>query len=176
MATPAFIRPGLIHRLDKQTSGLMVIAKTARAHRILADHFKRKLVEKRYLAVVEGSVAEDEGMIRESIGRFAEHKHWGVKHDGKHAETRFRVRERHTDHTLLELEPVTGRTNQLRIHCASIGHPIVGDIQRGGREFERLCLHAYKLCFRHPNGSEGLNFEAAVPREFGLVQGSVIAG
>lgn len=154
-------RPGLVHRLDKQTSGLLVVSKTDRAHRILADHFKRKLVEKRYLALVEGIVEKDESTIDAPIGRFAEHKHWGVKHDGKHSVTRYWVRERLADSTLLELEPVTGRTNQLRIHCESIGHSIVGDVRRGGREFERLCLHAWKLQFRHPMSGEMLQFKAA---------------
>lgn len=151
-------RPGLVHRLDKQTSGLLVVSKTDRAHRKLAEHFKRKLVEKRYLALVEG-VVDKAGTIEAPIGRFAEHKHWGIKHDGKHAETRYWVRERYTNTTLLELEPVTGRTNQLRIHCESIGHPIVGDVKRGGREFERLCLHAFKLAFKHPQTGEPLVFE-----------------
>ena len=155
----AFVRPGLIHRLDKQTSGLMVVAKQARAHRILAAHFQKKRVEKKYLALVEGVVKEDSETIVAPIGRFAEIKHWNVKDDGKHSETRFRVMKRFSDSTLLELEPVTGRTNQLRIHCAFIGHPIVGDTRRGGREFVRLCLHAFRLCFPHPGGNEWMEFE-----------------
>lgn len=153
------VRPGLIHRLDKQTSGLMVIAKRARAHRVLCEHFRRKLVEKKYLALVEGVVKEDSGTISAPIGRFAEMKYWDVKTDGKHSETRFEVKKRFSGMTLLELEPVTGRTNQLRIHCAFVGHPIVGDTERGGREFSRLCLHAYRLSFHHPNGGEKLAFE-----------------
>lgn len=156
----ALIRPGLIHRLDKKTSGLMVVSKTARAHRILAEHFRRKLVEKKYLALVEGVVEKESGVIVAPIGRFAELKYWDVKTDGKHSETRFQVKERFSGATLLELEPVTGRTNQLRIHCAFVGHPIVGDNERGGREFPRLCLHACKLAFWHPNGNEYLEFEA----------------
>ncbi|MET0752852.1 MAG: RluA family pseudouridine synthase [Pyrinomonadaceae bacterium] len=156
---PKIVRPGLIHRLDKQTSGLIVIAKTPRAHRILCEHWRRKLVEKKYLALVEGIVAEDSGTIIAPIGRFAELKNWDVKEDGKHSETRFQVRERFADTTLLELEPVTGRTNQLRIHCAFVGHPIIGDAVRGGREFSRLCLHAYRLAFWHPNGNDWLEFE-----------------
>ena len=154
------VRPGLVHRLDKKTSGLMVVSKTARAHRILAEHFRRKLVEKKYLALVEGVVEEDAGVIIAPIGRFAELKYWDVKTDGKHSETRFQVKKRFSDATLLELEPVTGRTNQLRIHCAFVGHPIVGDTERGGRRFSRLCLHAFKLAFRHPNGNQYLEFEA----------------
>lgn len=161
----SFIRPGLVHRLDKDTSGLIVIAKTSRAHRILADHFHRKLIEKRYAAVVGGIVKENEGTIVAPIGRFAEEKLWNIKADGKPAETRFRVVKRSEDSTLLELEPVTGRTNQLRIHCAHIGHPILGDHRYNGREFSRLCLHAQKISFWHPNGNQRLEFEADLPRE-----------
>jgi 23S rRNA pseudouridine1911/1915/1917 synthase len=154
-----FIRPGLIHRLDRETSGLVVVAKTLRAHRILSDHFRRKLVEKKYFALVEGEVKEDSGTILAPIGRDAEIRLWSVKADGKHAETRFRVKERLSDSTLLELEPVTGRTNQLRVHCAHIGHPIIGDEWHSRREFPRLCLHAYKLSFWHPNGNRRMEFE-----------------
>lgn len=153
------IRPGLIHRLDKQTSGLMVVAKNARAHRILSGHFMRKRVEKRYLALVDGVVSDNEGTIDAPIGRYDELKHWSVKPDGKHSTSRFWVRERHADTTLIELEPVTGRTNQLRIHCELIRHPIVGDTKRGGRESVRLCLHAFKLVIPHPSTNETLNFE-----------------
>jgi 23S rRNA pseudouridine1911/1915/1917 synthase len=156
-----FVRPGLIHRLDKDTSGLIVAAKNARTHRILATHFEKKLVEKRYLALVDGIVADDEGTITGAIGRYVEEKRWGLKEDGREAETRFRVRERCSNKTLLELEPVTGRTNQLRIHCETIGHPIVGDTARGGSNFERLCLHAHKLSFIHPATRERMEFESA---------------
>jgi 23S rRNA pseudouridine1911/1915/1917 synthase len=161
----AFVRPGLIHRLDKKTSGLMVISKTARAHRVLAEHFRRKLVDKKYLALVEGTVEADSGTITAPIGRYAEIKHWDVKIDGKHSETRFEVKKRFSGMTLLELEPVTGRTNQLRIHCAYVGHPILGDTSRGGPEFSRLCLHAYKLAFWHPNGSRRMEFATGAPDE-----------
>ena len=146
----AFVRPGLVHRLDRMTSGVMVIAKSTRAHRGLARQFQRKMVEKKYLALVDGLVDADEGVIDAAIGRYADEKRWDLKAGAKSAVTRFRVLERNADTTLLELEPVTGRTNQLRIHCASIGHPIVGDISRGGRQFDRLCLHAWKLSFKHP--------------------------
>ena len=162
------VRPGLIHRLDKQTSGLMVVAKNDRAHRILCRHFQKKLVEKRYLAVVDGVVAEDKGTIEAPIARYAELKYWDVKADGKHAVTRFWVKERYKNATLLELEPVTGRTNQLRIHCAYIGHPIAGDTERGGSQFRRLCLHAYKLAFKNPSGGEMMEFATERPAEFDL--------
>ena len=156
------VRPGLVHRLDKQTSGLIVVAKSVRSHRLLARQFHRKVVEKKYVALVDGSVRDQEGIIEGTIGRFADEKRWDIKHDGKHSETRYRVLRRHADTTLLELEPVTGRTNQLRIHCASIGHPIVGDVSRGGREFQRLCLHAQRLAFRHPATNEGVEFERQI--------------
>lgn len=161
-----FVRAGLVHRLDKQTSGLILIAKSARSHRILSDHFKRKLIEKRYFAVVQGVIKEDLGTIDAPVGRYSEERFWNIKADGKRAVTRFWVKERFADKTLLELEPVTGRTNQLRIHLAHIGHPILGDEKYGGREFSRLCLHAYKLVFWHPNGGRRLEFETESPKEF----------
>ena len=160
------VRPGLIHRLDKKTSGLLLIAKTARAHRVLANHFERKTIEKKYLAVVEGNVAEESGEIIAPIGRYEETKHWNIKEDGKYAETHFRVLRRCADATLLELQPITGRTNQLRIHCEHFGHPIIGDEKRGGREFSRLCLHACKLSFDHPINSRKMRFEIAAPSDF----------
>jgi 23S rRNA pseudouridine1911/1915/1917 synthase len=159
------IRPGLVHRLDKRTSGLMVVAKSVRVHRVLADHFKRKIVEKRYIARVEGVILQDVGTIEAPIGRYAELKLWNIKHDGKRALTKLWVRERLADSTVVELEPVTGRTNQLRIHCASIGHPIIGDTERGGRPFTRLCLAARRLAFRHPTGGQLLEFEIERPEE-----------
>lgn len=162
----ALVRPGLVHRLDKETSGLIVIAKSTRVHRILARQFQRKTVEKKYLALVDGVVEQDEGKITGTIGRYAEEKRWDLKADGKISETHYRVRKRNNDTTLLELEPITGRTNQLRIHCASIGHPIVGDTKRGGSESERLCLHAYKLAFRHPDGGRLVAFETKNPLIF----------
>ncbi|MDQ3323290.1 MAG: RluA family pseudouridine synthase [Acidobacteriota bacterium] len=163
---PSFIRPGLIHRLDKQTSGLMVVAKTPGALSFLSNHFQRKLVKKRYFAVVEKIVADESGTINEPIGRNDEEKRWSVKADGKSAETNYRVLERFSDKTLLELEPVTGRTNQLRIHCAYIGHWIIGDDKYGGAEFSRLCLHAAKLSFYHPTTNIWTEFESKIPIEF----------
>lgn len=158
----ALIRPGLVHRLDKDTSGLMVAAKNARAHRILCRQFQRKTVEKRYVALVDGVVMAEEGTIFGNIGRSAEEKMWKLREDGKPAETRYRVLARSGGRTLVELEPVTGRTNQLRIHCASIGHPIVGDADRGGAPNPVLCLHAASLSFRHP--TEGVTMKFGAPR------------
>ncbi len=160
------IRPGLVHRLDRKTSGLMVIAKTSEALSRLSNHFQRKLIKKRYLAIVQGHVSENSGTIEAPIGRFAEEKNWNVKEDGKFAVTNFWVLEKFPDKTLLELEPITGRTNQLRIHCAFLGHPIIGDDRYNGREFSRLCLHAAKLSFRHPHSNDFVEFESEMPAEF----------
>lgn len=161
-----FIRPGLVHRLDKKTSGLMVIAKNPGSHKRLSKHFQHKLVGKKYYAVVEGLITEDFGKIEAPIRRDAEERVWLVSADGKPAETNFQIIKRLTDATLLELEPVTGRTNQLRLHCAHIGHPVVGDDKYGGREYARLCLHAYKLSFYHPIDNRRLDFELDLPKDF----------
>lgn len=126
------VRPGIVHRLDRATSGLMVIAKTARALAVLSRHFRKRLVEKRYLALVHGTVQADSGSINAPIGRDPDLlPRWGVMEGGKPAETRFKVLESLGGATFLELQPVTGRTNQLRIHCAHIGHPILGDEMHG---------------------------------------------
>lgn len=162
------IRPGLIHRLDRDTSGLLAIAKHGRSHRILATQFEKKTVEKKYLALVEGVIAADAGEIDSPIGRFYEEKKWDVKEDGRHALSRYKVLQRYTDSTLIEFEPVTGRTNQLRIHAAVIGHPILGDVSRGGREYSRLCLHAYRLTFRHPSLNTIVTFES--PADFANIR------
>jgi 23S rRNA pseudouridine1911/1915/1917 synthase len=174
-------RPGMVHRLDRATSGLIVIAKTPRALTVLSRHFRKRLVEKRYLALVRGNVEEEAGSISSPIGRDADQRpRWRVMESGKSAETRFKVLERMGRATLLELEPVTGRTNQLRIHCAHIGHPIIGDEMHGDCESRiadcesedtsprseiRLCLHASSLAFHHPAGGEWMEFTAPVPSD-----------
>ncbi len=162
----AFARAGLVHRLDKDTSGLLVVAKDARAHRVLSSHFQRKWVEKQYFAVVEGEGISEEGTIEAPIGRFADERLWGVHPDGKDSVTRFKVLDRREDSTLLELEPVTGRTNQLRIHMSHIGNPIVGDVKYGGRPFSRLCLHSGLLKMKHPADGRVLEFKTGVPEDF----------
>lgn len=166
--TPKIVRPGLVHRLDRDTSGLLVVAKTVKSHRKLAAAFLKRRIGKRYLALVDGAVIEQQGTVSAPIGRFDDLKYWDVKPDGKPAETRFRVIDRIARKTLLELEPVTGRTNQLRIHCAAIGHPIVGDKERLGSEYRRLCLHAWTLAFQHPCTNEQLMFEAPPSDDFTL--------
>lgn len=165
------VRPGIVHRLDRATSGLMVIAKHQRALSILARHFHHRLVEKRYLALLQGCVAKDERLIVTPIGRDDEGQpHWRIMESGRHAETRLRVLERRRGLTLCELEPVTGRTNQLRIHCAHVGHPVIGDEWYGARKVDgRLCLHAARLCFHHPAGGEWMEFASPLPEEIAAV-------
>ncbi len=159
------IRIGLVHRLDRLTSGLVVAAKTARAHKVLSNHFERRLVKKKYLAVVEGILKNDSGTIDAPIGRMEGLTHWNVTADGKSALTHYKALEKFSDKTLLELEPVTGRTNQLRIHCAHLGNAIIGDAAYNGREFSRLCLHAQQLSFFHPLTNVWMEFQSEIPVE-----------
>ena len=164
------VRPGLVHRLDRATSGVMVVAKTPEALARLSRHFRRRLVAKRYLAMVEGQIAEAVGEWQAPIDRQADRQpHWWVGEGGKPSTTNFLVRERLRGATLLELEPVTGRTNQLRIHAAYFGHPIIGDEIYGNAESSdatRLCLHAWRLAFHHPATGDWVEFIAPVPEEF----------
>jgi 23S rRNA pseudouridine1911/1915/1917 synthase len=195
-------RPGLVHRLDRATSGLIVVAKTSRALTVLSRHFRKRLVEKRYLALVAGNVEKESGSIDAPIGRDPDQRpRWRVMETGRAAETRFKVLERMDGSTLLELEPVTGRTNQLRIHCAHIGHPIVGDemyrdysqdsnaqlstevlgeAKQSGipnPQFEtRLCLHASSLAFHHPAGGEWMSFASAAPDDMQTIIGQYRSG
>jgi 23S rRNA pseudouridine1911/1915/1917 synthase len=162
----AFIRPGIVHRLDRDTSGLLVVAKTQSALSRLTQHFQRRLVEKRYVAVVGGLLQEDELTIDAPIGRDEDARpRWRVLESGKQAETRLRVAERAQRRTLVELEPLTGRTNQLRIHCTHLGHPVVGDVLYVGETHARLCLHAARLAFRHPATNEWVEFASNAPPE-----------
>jgi 23S rRNA pseudouridine1911/1915/1917 synthase len=172
------IRPGLVHRLDRATSGLMVIAKTQRALSTLSRHFHKRKVEKRYLALVRGVIVEESCEITAPIGRDPDSRpRWRVLEGGREAQTRLEVRARYPETTLVELEPVTGRTNQLRIHCAHLGHPIVGDEMYDGgpgeltgelkSERARLCLHAWRLGFHHPASGTWMEFNSdASPEEF----------
>jgi 23S rRNA pseudouridine1911/1915/1917 synthase len=163
---PQFIRPGIVHRLDRDTSGLLVVAKTQAALSRLSQHFQRRLVEKRYLAVLCGRVERDAQTIAAPIGRDEDARpRWRVLDSGRASESRLRVLETNGERTLVELEPVTGRTNQLRIHCAHAGHAIVGDRLYGGDPHERLCLHASRLAFRHPATNEPLEFSSPMPPE-----------
>lgn len=174
---PQFIRPGIVHRLDRETSGVMVVAKTQVALSRLTQHFQRRLVEKRYLAIVGGCVEQEDRTILAPIGRDEEARpRWRVLEDGKHAETRLHVLKSARGRTLVELEPVTGRTNQLRVHCAHIGHPIVGDSLYGGDDHARLCLHAARLAFRHPATNEWAEFSSEMPAELSAAFGDMGGG
>ncbi len=164
------VRPGLVHRLDRATSGLMVVAKTQRALSVLSRHFHRRLVEKRYLAVVTGAPPESEGRVNAPLGRNPDLRpQWGVMETGKPSETRYRRLESRGAATLLELEPVTGRTNQLRIHCAYAGFPILGDDLYGGEPGARLCLHASRLALNHPATGERLEFFSPLPGDIRIL-------
>jgi 23S rRNA pseudouridine1911/1915/1917 synthase len=173
------VRPGLVHRLDRLTSGLMVVTKSDTMLSRLTAQFHDRQVEKRYMALVYGEIPGDEGSISAPIGRDASLRpRWGVRPEGRPAETRFRVAERLPGWTLLEMEPVTGRTNQLRIHAAHAGHPIVGDPEFGrdvmaeryaalaeAAPAHRLFLHAAHLAFRHPVTGDWLSFTSPLPVE-----------
>lgn len=166
-------RPGIIHRLDKDTSGLIIVARNASAHSALADQMKRHEIVKRYLALVEGVVALDQGSIDAPIGRDPRHRQQMaitvVK--SRAARTHFRVQARFDRHTLLLLELETGRTHQIRVHLKAIGHPIVGDPVYGsgsinhGSTLKRQFLHAYQLKFTHPTTGNVINLEAPLPED-----------
>ena len=163
------VRPGLVHRLDRATSGLMVIAKKPSALRALSAQFRRQSVTKHYLALLTGRIENDEQVISAPIGRDPDkHPKWRVMmEDGKDSETHLRVRARGQHATFVEFTPLTGRTNQLRIHASHINHPIIGDAWYGNDESPqtRLCLHAWRLAFRHPTGGAWMEFEAPLPIE-----------
>ena len=159
-------RPGVVHRLDAATSGVMVLAKTEAAYSALVEAFRRREVKKEYLALVEGEVEVGEGEIQ---GRLARHPRapWRMRvaPGGKDARTEFTVLARKDGKTLLLVRPHTGRTHQIRVHLAAIGHPVVGD-PIYGEPGERMYLHAWKLGFRHPATGEWVEFTAPVPPEF----------
>ena len=186
------IRPGIVHRLDKGTSGILVVAKTASALSHLAHQFKTRQIQKTYLALVGGDITPDTGRISLPIGRHpVDRKRMATparargKHpkEGRHreAETRWAVEERFEGACLLKLYPRTGRTHQLRVHCSAIGHPIIGDPVYGGVRAGRLpalkstngdrlsanrqMLHAWKITFTHPASGEQGTFSVAPPQD-----------
>jgi 23S rRNA pseudouridine1911/1915/1917 synthase len=162
-------RPGIVHRLDKDTSGLIVAAKDDRTHIGLTTQLKERKVSKTYLALVEGHLSPAEAMIDAPIGRDPNNRRRMMVRGagGRDAQTRYRVREEYPGYTLVEASPITGRTHQIRVHFASLGHPVAGDAVYGrpsklvGRQF----LHAWRLAFRHPISGEELSFEAPLPEE-----------
>lgn len=163
-------RPGIVHRLDKETSGLLVIAKNNASHLDLARQFAEHSIKKEYLAIVKGRVEFDESLIEAPIARHAtRRKNMAVNFSdsAKEAKTHYRTLKRYKDFSLLELRPFTGRTHQLRVHLDFIGHPILGDDKYGkGNEFTRLALHAKTLGFTHPRTGKPMEFKSPIPKEF----------
>jgi len=160
------LKPGIVHRLDKDTSGLLVVAKTDEVHQDLAGQFKKRLVSKEYLAIVKGSMEFDEGSIVLPLARSdKDRKKMGPSFaSGKEAITEYRVIDRFKEFTLVKLMPLTGRTHQLRVHLAHLGHPVAGDrTYGGGVSLPRQALHASKLRFRHPVLKKNLQFAAVLP-------------
>jgi 23S rRNA pseudouridine1911/1915/1917 synthase len=157
-------RPGIVHRLDKDTSGLIIVAKNDEAHLALAQQLKERRVEKVYVALVEGRVTPADGVIEAPLGRHPrDRRKVAVVEDGREARTRFHVIREVDGRSLLELRPETGRTHQIRVHLASIGHPVTGDSVYGRRSRDvvpRQFLHAHRLIFAHPRSGERIELEA----------------
>lgn len=161
-------RPGIVHRLDKDTSGLLVVARNEKARRDLQAQFKERRVEKKYLALVEGRLSPPQGRIEAPIGRDRRHrKRMAVLKDGHPARTSYHVLEYFSQNTLLEITPETGRTHQIRVHLAFIKHPIAGDRVYGPRrqKLERPFLHASLLGFHDPSNGKYVEFRADLPPE-----------
>jgi 23S rRNA pseudouridine1911/1915/1917 synthase len=174
-------RPGIVHRLDKDTTGLMVVAKTDRAHLALSLAFRQRNVSKTYLAVCFGHLREPEGVVEGAIDRHPrERQRMAVVDGGRPARTRYAVTEELHGTSLVSCHPVTGRTHQIRVHLAHIGHAIVGDPLYAGRQwrnldstqhrdlcrrFPRQALHAHRLGFTHPATGEQVDFQSALPAD-----------
>ena len=168
------IRPGIVHRLDKDTSGLIIVAKNDEAHINMSNQIKDRQVKKTYIALVRGIVPENEATINMPIGRSTkDRKKMAVSKTGKQAITHFKVLERFSKYTLLEVKIETGRTHQIRVHMAEIGYPLIGDAvySNGKNEFsvEGQMLHAYKLEFKHPITNKEMELEAPLPEYFNKV-------
>ncbi len=182
-------RSGIVHRLDKETSGVLLIARTPLAFRQLQHQFKERLVKKTYLAIAHGKIVPETGEIRAPVGRLPwNRERFGIVPGGREAVTRYRVVSYRTvpvvkgqeQLSLVELYPETGRTHQLRVHLKYINHPIVGDFLYAGRKTSRsdrvwagrVMLHAWKITFMHPASGEQLAFEAPIPDDMkAIVQG-----
>ncbi len=173
-------KPGIVHRLDKDTSGLLAVAKDNKTHRFLAEQFKNHAVKKMYVAIVSGSVEYDEGIIDEPISRSPfDRKKMKVCHvSSREALTRYRVLSRCEDASVLEVFPQTGRTHQIRVHMAYLGHPILGDRQYGKNQskypIKRQALHAKMLGFIHPESNKFVEFTAEVPQDMQAIIKSLV--
>ena len=165
------IRPGIVHRLDKDTSGLLIVAKNDEAHMNMSKQIQERKVTKKYVALVRGVVAEDEATIDLPIARSTkDRKKMAVVFGGREAVTHFNVLERFGQYTLVECILETGRTHQIRVHMAYIGHPVSGDKVYGVKnekvDFEGQCLHARKIGFIHPKTNEYIEFTSELPDYF----------
>lgn len=165
------MRPGIVHRIDKDTTGVLVVCKNDRAHNRVAEQLKEHSITRRYRAVVCGNLKEDAGTVDAAIGRHpVERKRMAVVPGGRHAVTHYRVLERFGKYTYIECELETGRTHQIRVHMASVGHPILGDevYGRGGAPFELhgQVLHAMVLGVVHPSTGKYIEVEAPLPGYF----------
>jgi pseudouridine synthase, RluA family len=164
------LRPGIVHRIDKDTTGLIVVAKHQEAMASLSEQIKQKEAERLYYALVESNIREDEGTVAQPIGRSPrDRKKMAARMDGRPAVTHFRVLERFGEYSFVECQLETGRTHQIRVHMAYIHHPVAGD-EAYGRLLPRLgltsqALHAHKLSFRHPSTGQWVSFEAPMPPE-----------
>jgi 23S rRNA pseudouridine1911/1915/1917 synthase len=161
-------RPGIVHRLDKDTSGLIIVAKTGPAHLNLTTQFKNHQVSKVYLALVSGRVTPDDGVIEAPVGRDRSHRERMAVVDaghGREARTKFHVLRHAGNYSLLEVRPETGRTHQIRVHLAAIGHAVVGDRIYGTRSplVDRQFLHAHRLRFHLPSTGQPVEFQSALP-------------
>ena len=162
------VRPGIVHRLDKDTSGLMVVAKHHQAHRALSDQIKAREVLKGYLALAVGTLNPPDGQIDEPIFRDPRHrKRMAVVPGGRESRTRYRVLENFAGYCLVELYLETGRTHQVRVHLAHLGHPLLGDVVYGRSSplIYRHFLHAHHLGFRHPTSGEPTEFRCGLPED-----------
>jgi RluA family pseudouridine synthase len=166
-----FPKVWVVHRLDKITSGVMVFALTAEAHRSLNILFEKHEVEKKYHALVNGIPGWEKKTTKHPLRINVGHRHRTVVEPvrGKNAETRFTVIERHPSSALLEAQPMTGRTHQIRVHAMAVGHPLLGDTLYGAPEtvlIARPALHSYSLSFRHPGSKEQMTYTAPYPADF----------
>jgi 23S rRNA pseudouridine1911/1915/1917 synthase len=166
-------RPGIVHRLDKDTSGLVLVAKTDAAHKSLCKQFKNREIKKVYLALVKGKVKNATGSIQSSIGRHKQHRKkmaTGLR-DGREAHTDYEVIQHYGHFTFVRLFIKTGRTHQIRVHMASLSHPVLGDSLYGGKldakfmRMPRQALHAHRLEFSHPENNKWMQFEALLPKD-----------
>jgi 23S rRNA pseudouridine1911/1915/1917 synthase len=159
-------RPGIVHRLDKDTSGLIVIAKNDSARDYLAGQFKSRTVTKGYLVLVKGRLSPEQGIIEAPIGRDPHRRErMAIVEAGKEATTRYQVRKYLDNYTLVEVSPLTGRTHQIRVHLSAIGHPVIGDPTYGTKSayLDRQFVHAYRLGFRLPSSEQYHEFTSPLP-------------